>query len=131
MRSALLPLFALIMAGCPTPVDPAPTFTADIQPIFEDACTISGCHGGPEAETGLDLDPDGAYDMLVGVSSAQLPSMKRVEPSDAENSYLVHKMADTHLDVDGSGDIMPPVVGSSSSDVQLVIDWIAAGALND
>ena len=128
MRRVVMPIIALLTAACPPVNEPAPSFAQDIQPLFNGSCTISGCHGGPESATGLDLDEDMAYDMLVGVASSQV-AIPRVDPGDAENSYLVHKVAGSHEDVGGSGDLMPPVVGASSEDVQMLIDWIAAGAL--
>jgi len=130
MRQFLMPLVALIMTGCPPGEQSVPSFSEDVQPWFDGSCTISGCHGGPEASTGLDLDAGESYEMLVGVGSAQA-DLPRVDPGDAENSYLLHKVAGSHADVGGSGDQMPPVVGTTAEDVQMLIDWIVGGALND
>jgi hypothetical protein len=67
---------------------------------------------------------------LVNVDSMQLPSMKRVAPGDPQNSYLVHKLRDTHLDVGGQlgTDPMPPLMALDDSDIQTIEAWITGGA---
>ena len=71
-----------------------------------------------------------AFSNVVNVAARQA-SMKRVTPNQPDNSYLVHKVQGTHLDVGvgGSGSRMPlnrsPL---SQSDIDLIRDWIQAGA---
>ncbi len=76
---------------------------------------------------------DDGYDMLVERLSHQLPSMPLVTPSAPEESYLVHKLRGTHLDVGGEDDAMPPGNREplSEEEIQLVEEWILAGARKD
>lgn len=94
-------------------------------------CGTAGCHGPIvwEADlTGLH-DIDLGYDALVGVPSMQLPTMDRVEPFDPQLSYLVHKLAGTHLDVGGEGVQMPNMENPLDAEmVAIVKGWIAGGA---
>ncbi|MCY1060782.1 hypothetical protein [Nannocystis sp. SCPEA4] len=48
---------------------------------------------------------------------------------DLENSYLWHKINNTHLEVGGSGTPMPPPPAASLSDADLkkIGQWIEAG----
>ncbi len=70
-----------------------------------------------------------AFSSVVNVAARQLPSMCRVTPNQPDDSYLVHKVQGTHLDVNGSGIQMP--FGQrqlSQSDIDLIRAWIQAGA---
>ncbi len=71
-----------------------------------------------------------AFSSVVNVPARELPSMNRVTPNQPDDSYLVHKVQGTHLDVNGSGSRMPlnrsPL---SQSDIDLIRAWIQAGAL--
>ncbi len=58
--------------------------------------------------------------------------MNRVTPGQPDNSYLVHKVQNTHLDVGGSGFQMP--IGRSpltQTEIDLIRAWISAGAKQD
>ena len=77
----------------------------------------------------MSLGAGQAFSNVVNVAARQLPSMNRVTPNQPDNSYLVHKVQGTHLDVNGSGSRMP--LGRSAlsqSDILLIRDWIQAGA---
>jgi len=52
----------------------------------------SKCHIGGGAPEGLQLDAAHSYNLLVGVPSAEQPSLLRVKPSDPDSSYIVHKI---------------------------------------
>lgn len=96
-------------------------FWTDIEPKVG-AC--SGCH----SDSGT--FPPINYDDLVDQDSMQLSSMKLIAPSDPENSYLLHKISGTHLDVGGSGVQMPMGTPAlSPEDIALVEAWIVQGAL--
>lgn len=102
---------------------------ADIQPIWNLHCT-SGCHSGPFASDGIDLSAGSAYGELVGVTSNDVPAMPRVDPTDPSNSYLWHKLENTHLSVGGAGASMPkfaPLL--PPSDTSVIEQWILDGAL--
>jgi hypothetical protein len=94
----------------------------DVQPIWNSRCT--GCHG---SSGGLNLRAPNGWSNIVDEPSNQLPSMPLVDPGDHLNSYLWHKIDDTHRDVGGSGDLMPggflPVAQRD-----LIRTWIDEGA---
>ncbi len=135
--------------------EPGPTrsFRADVLPIFEQSCALSGsCHGdksSPDPSTGYrpylgevdeqatPTDVDAVLALIVGQSSHAAPSMPIVDPGKPESSFLMHKMdgdltcADLSCTTD-CGTAMP-----QSSDVlprgtrDIVRDWIQQGAKND
>ena len=59
--------------------------------------------------------------------------MDLVEPFEPENSYLVHKLRDTHREIGGEDDIMPPPSRDPLTEAQIltVEEWIAQGAPRD
>ena len=98
----------------PTPESPEISFSADISPIMEFRCVdCHGTDGGYDAST---------YDLVVN-SGDNGPA---VIPGDAENSLLVQKISGTHAE----GDLMPPPPLRALQEdlIQLIIDWINAGA---
>jgi len=104
------------------------SFSADIQPLFNSRCVA--CHQGV-GDAGLSLEPGEAYANLVNIASTQSP-LVRVAPGNPEQSYLLHKLNGTQLQVNGSGARMP--FGSSvlsEPQIKLVRDWISQGALNN
>jgi len=110
----------------PTPPPPSPPTSAFKQiqdTIFTPVCT--GCHAGASAPRGLRLDEGNSFALLVGVPSSQVPSLQRVQPGNAENSYLVHKIegraaVGARMPLGG-----PPL---SQADIDLIKQWIVAGA---
>ncbi len=60
--------------------------------LFTPNCAVSGCHSGGSSPLGLDLSNDNSYANLVNIASVQQPGKLRVEPGDADNSYLVQKL---------------------------------------
>jgi nitrate/TMAO reductase-like tetraheme cytochrome c subunit len=90
----------------PAPVVGTPTYTANIQPIFESEC--SACHGDSKA-AGLKLT---AYaDALAGSSSGPV-----IVPGDVAHSKLVEVQSGDHF-----GKL-------SNEELELVKEWIAGGA---
>lgn len=102
-----------------------PSFAADVWPLLDDGC---GCHQDNNGAGKLHLTSKDAYDNLVGVPSDQLPSMRLVEPGDASQSYLWHKMDNTHKSVGGEGKKMPPGGLLGQSEREIVQQWIDQGA---
>ncbi len=77
----------------------------------------------------MSLGEGQTFSNVVNVAARQLLTMNRVTPNQPDNSYLVHKVQGTHLDVGGSGSRMP--LGRSplsQSDIDLIRAWIQAGA---
>jgi hypothetical protein len=128
---------------------PLAFYTTDIQPIWDGvgtgttACTA--CHvGGASAPEGLDLSAGVSYGNIFNVNSTELPSMKRVRPSDAANSYLFHKINGTHGGLAGCPSITSCFGGPSApcgarmpcsggpmnaASITKIQTWINSGAL--
>ncbi len=88
------------------------TYVGAILPIFDAYCTA--CHGTLGGWTGT------SYEEALN-SGASGPT---IIPGDPDNSRLVQSLVGTHPD----GVVMPPSVSMSPSDIQKIIDWVAAGA---
>ena len=94
------------------PTPSTPTFDKDILPIFQKSCTM--CHG---ALGGW----DGTSYQAVMTTGDHAPV---VIPGDATNSLLAQKLLGTST----IGDIMPPAGKLPDATIQVILDWIAAGA---
>ncbi len=136
----VLALVTLIAAGCgggggggtPTappmqpPAGPPVTFSDFQAQIFTPTCARGGCHSAASAQAGLVLEPGVAHGNLVGVPSTEVPALLRVDPGDAEQSYLIHKLRG---DAGIIGERMPrggPFLGQAEIDA--MIAWINSGA---
>lgn len=96
------------------------SYSADIQPIFDDSCIFSGCHGGSEAG-GLNLT---SYEELMEGDSENGPV---VIPYESENSILVKKLIDPPF-----GDRMPMGRPPLNRDkIKLIEMWIDEGAMKN
>lgn len=112
------------------PPPPAVTLTQLQATIFTPIC--SGCHtgGGASLPSSMNLSSASAsFAAIVGVASTQQPSLQRVNPGSADDSYLVRK-------IEGApgitGGRMP--LGGAPLDATLIANvraWIAAGAQNN
>lgn len=104
------------------------SFSADVQPIFTRSCAKSGCHIPATAPFGFVLEQGQAYANLVGVTSAEDPLLKRVDPGRSDLSYIIRKLEGNAL-----GDRMPadgpPYL--PDAEIQLIKDWIDQGALDN
>ncbi len=90
---------------------PAPSF-ADVTQILQPNC--SGCHGAAGGWSAAD------YDSVIS-SGDNAPA---VIPGDAAGSVLAQKLLGTHT----FGNAMPPSGSLADSDIQMIVDWIEAGA---
>jgi hypothetical protein len=109
------------------------SFSKDILRIFTNnggkTCARAGCHAGPSPQMGQSLSAATAYSNIVNVPSAEKPSLLRVKPGDAANSYLYQKITGAP---GISGSRMPLIGGPlSASDIALVQQWINEGAPNN
>ncbi len=108
---------------------PAPTLTKVQADIFTPICSV--CHTGVGA--GLpgvqNLTAGHTYANIVDVTSIEDPSLKRVNPGDPDNSYLVRKIQGSP----GIVGVQMPASGPHLTQAQIdeVRAWIAAGALNN
>ena len=91
------------------------TFQDDVVPILEVNCTV--CHGSLGGWDGR------GYEDVIN-SGNNGPA---VIPGDAVNSLLAQKILGTH----SLGDIMPPSGKMSDAEIQIFLDWISAGALDN
>jgi mono/diheme cytochrome c family protein len=94
------------------PVPSNPTFNADILPIFQKNCTM--CHGSLGGW-------DGTSYQTVMTTGDHGPV---VIPGDVANSVLAQKI----LGTSPFGSIMPPGGKLPDETVQMILDWIEAGA---
>ena len=100
-----------------------PTLASIQAMVFEPRCVEH--HGGRAAQAGLDLSAGTSHAALVNVPSTQT-GLDLVEPGDAENSYLVHKIEGRMGIV---RDRMPPLGDPlTEEEIAAIRDWINAGA---
>lgn len=119
------------MVGCDsdeTIVDPAGPSLVEVQEsVFDASCAFTGCHAGDDPAGELSLERGVAYQNTVDVPSAQVPSLLRVEPGNADDSYLFIKI--TGDDRIAENTFRMPIGGELTDDqIQLVEDWVDAGA---
>jgi hypothetical protein len=103
--------------------------TADFQSIQDNVFTpiCTKCHQGAGAPEGLQLDATHSYANLVGVASAEQPSVLRIAAGDPDSSYLIRKITGTpgitgvRMPADG-----PPYLPQSTIDV--IRQWVTNGA---
>jgi len=108
-----------------------PTLAANVQPIFNTNCAVSGCHAGTSPQQGQNLSAGVSFSNIVGVASNE-SALLRVKAGDPDSSYLVHKIQGTQGTFGGSGGQMPLGRSPLSQDnIDIIRDWIAAGALNN
>ena len=103
-----------------------PTLDSIQANVFTPSCALSFCHG-ESMQANLDLREGVSYFSLVGVPSVEVPTALRVEPFDADASYLICKLEDCPWIV-GS---QMPVIGDplTQGTIDVVREWIDTGAL--
>ena len=95
---------------------------AGAQAIFSASC--ASCHGGSFPPLDGDICAD-----VVDVSSQQAPDMLMIAAGSAEDSYLYHKLTNSHTDKGGSGSQMPLGGSLSAEEIDIVAAWIDDGAV--
>ncbi|MDP9012479.1 MAG: Ig-like domain-containing protein [Pseudomonadota bacterium] len=104
--------------------------TADFKSIQDNVFTpiCSKCHIGASAPEGLQLDAAHSYNLLVGVPSAERPSLLRVKAGDPNNSYMVLKIEGA-AGIDGAqmpfGETPLP-----QATIDAIRQWVTNGAPN-
>ena len=101
--------------GCVVPQGPN-SLQAEIQQLINQQC--GNCHGS--------IFPQGLSDITSAIcrSSRQVRSMNLIEPGDAQNSYLYHKVANSFTSVGGRGTQMPQGGSWSPDDVDRLAEYI-------
>jgi hypothetical protein len=104
--------------------------TADFQSIQDNVFTpiCSKCHIGASAPEGLQLDAAHSYNLLVGVPSAEVPSLMRVKPGDPDNSYMVQKIEGASGILGGQMPLGETPLPQATIDA--IRQWITNGAPN-
>ena len=120
---------AVACGGAPDPFEGGggPTIVQVQAQVLTPRCATSGCHVSPGAPFDLDMSSASASKAnLVSVAAFEMPSLSRVAPGDATNSYLYWKItANPNI----NGDPMPLSGGPlSQADIDLIAAWIDGGA---
>jgi hypothetical protein len=104
--------------------------TADFQSIQDNVFTpiCSVCHIGASAPLGLQLDAAHSYNLLVGVPSAEQPTLLRVKPSDPNSSYMLHKIQGAPGIVGGQMPLGETPLPQAT--IAAISQWITNGAPN-
>jgi hypothetical protein len=108
-------------------------FSQDVLRVFTNngakTCAQAGCHSGANPQMGQNLEAANAYSNIVNVASAEQPSLLRVKPGDADNSYLYQKINGA---AGITGSRMPLVGGAlDPADIDKIELWIDQGAQNN
>lgn len=98
------------------------SYTETVEPIVARKC--AACHNDASPGSGVSFQKGSGYANLVNVASEELPGMMRVTPGDAQQSYLAHKILNTHEEVGGFGTKMPPSGSLRDKEVEAILGWI-------
>jgi hypothetical protein len=101
--------------------------------IFTPKCAQSSCHlGKPPPQAPMSLQTGRSHSELVSAPSIQATSLLRIDPKSISNSYLIHKVRGTSMDVGGSPTRMPLMqTPLEESEIVMIETWILRGAPND
>jgi hypothetical protein len=108
-------------SGAPVPL--SADFDAIQANVFTPICSV--CHIGATAPEGLRLDAAHSYSLLVNIASTELPSILRVKPGDAANSYIIQKL-EGHAAVGAQMPFGEPPLPAST--IAFIVQWITDGA---
>ena len=99
--------------------------------IFDKSCVNTACHGAPAKAGGLNLAYEDSYQNLVGQPpknpAAAAAGMKRVDPGNPNNSFLITKLTGPTRNELGAR--MPFAAGKlHDGKIEALRKWITAGA---
>ena len=105
----------------------SPTLLQVQAQVLTPRCALSGCHVTGSPPFGLDMSSvSSSAANLIGVASAEKPTLARVAAGDSANSYLYWKISGNP---NIGGDPMPASGGPlSPADLDLIAAWIDGGA---
>lgn len=127
-------LLAALLYGCagdgPPPSAAGGAFDQIQSGIFNPNCLSAGCHNAQFQAGGLNLTAGASYGQLVNVLSenavARSMGLLRVEPFDADNSFIIIKLTGPG---EGEGTRMPQGMNPlPQSDIDMIRSWILDGA---
>lgn len=141
-RRAALLLLACVLAGCadftageafglPDVEVADPSFSGDVAPILDKRCATGGCHTPRSHQGEMVLATGHAYDAIVGVTAVTNPAFQRVEPGNADDSWLWRRIQpDANL---RPGHVRMPLATAPLTDNQIatIRNWIDRGALRN
>lgn len=93
----------------------SPSFVDDVMPIFAEKC--SACHGSAGGWDSTNFE-------AVMTTGAHAPN---VIPGDADNSPLARRILGTQSE----GGLMPPAGMMPDGKIEIILNWILAGALDN
>jgi hypothetical protein len=131
MHRALVALALVCAASCG---DRDPKLSVIQEEIFNRSCTFSSCHGAAGRQGEMVLDAGQAYANLVNVEpyndEARYDGFLRVVPRTPRASFIVTKL--TKPVSPDYEDLMPKGSdGLPQRDIDLIVEWIKAGARDD
>jgi hypothetical protein len=102
--------------------------TADFESIQDNIFTpiCTKCHIGAGAPEGLQLDAAHSYALLVGVPSAEVPSLLRVDPGAPDSSYIILKLQGSPGIVGAQMPFGGPYLDTAT--IAVIRQWITNGA---
>ena len=105
-----------------------PSFANDIQPILTRRCAIGGCHTVNTARATLVLTAGHAYDSIVNKTAFLAPQFDRVEPGNADSSWVVRMIEEN--DARRVNFARRPLGGQPLTRTQIatIVNWIENGA---
>ena len=112
-------------ADCQSESGIAPTLASIQANVFTPICTECHVPGGPGPF--LLTSETISFQNLVNVPSIEVDELDRVEPFDANNSYLVHKI-ENRSDIDGNRMPPPPRPMLTQDQIDAIVAWIEMGA---
>ena len=103
------------------------SFAADVwTPIFEPSCS---CHQlGSPGMLLMGTDAPSAYASIVGKPSTG-STLNYVTPGDSSQSYIFHKVNNSHVEAGGAGGRMPLGGTLTEEQITTIETWIDDGAL--
>lgn len=101
--------------------------------VFARSCAFDSCHGPVGPKEGLSLHDEAAVVAAIGTPSKQRPELALIEPGNPDASYIVLKLRGEDIAMfESSGarpsEAMPPEAPLCAGKVELIEEWIAAGA---
>lgn len=105
-----------------------PSFANDIQPILTRRCAIGGCHTVNTARATLVLTAGHAYDSIVNKTAFLAPQFDRVEPGNADSSWVVRMIEEN--DARRFNFARMPLGGQplTRNQIATIVNWIENGA---
>ena len=119
------------------PMSGVPKLSTHVAPLLNTSCALADCHDATKKEHGMDFSatPAEVHEMLVDHMSADHcndnATVVRVVPGDPESSYLIQLVDAINRCDEVPRMPPPPLEALDPAEIQMIRDWIAAGAQND